>query len=616
MATAARRIILNVPMRLMLITRENDASACGPSFFTVRSAMAMPAQFTKPCKALKFFSAASIAAWPSVSLVTSHLTNRALAPSCFASASPLSAWRSAITALAPASTSILTVPSPRPDAPPVTINVLPLSCMASTSTFLRRFFLFRHQSWPIAQERIQAVLCDQISPALEFFLAFRLLEELLAAFLELLVVLRLVFGFLAFRGRARLARFAGDGEADVIIVAHLVADPESIGKPVEGLGLDDDRMIEPGVALGGIGDHIDEIHPTERAGEVGRLLQIGPVLRAGEFPVGRFGVACHAPARLAVFRRRNRLHAVGSNQILHQPLIGPGADFAQRLADREHRAGIAAQRQVTARRLGLSPRKRRDRRALHDFLSEKQPSERAALGVLQLDRRSRTLRPVLRLEELQASALALGQGLALHDLQFGELHQKAGDTIRVGRETGALAHAPAGLASGEVQLARGIPDRDLGDLAQAQARYRLLPGAGIGARPGRALGQDDGGTQRGEDRQRCKHDKELLAVHRAGVLRRRRTASAMPASATRIGINAMFATLVQNWSASLSARSSRRTSFSTRRVSAAFLRKFSSSLCCSAVRIAPAPCPLPFCSAFNFSCVWPRLSSSSLILPR
>src|SRR5882672_9430584 len=578
--------------------------------------MAMPAQFTKPCKALKFLSAASTTACPSLSEVTSHLTKRAFAPSCFASASPLSACRSAMTALAPASTSILTVPSPRPDAPPVTMNVLPLSCMASTSTFLRRLFLFRHQPRPIAQQGVQAVLCDQISPALELFLALRLLEELLAVFLELLVVLRLVFGFLALRGRARLARFAGDGEADVITVAHLVADPQGIGKPIEGLGLDDDRMIEPGVGLGRIGDHIDEIHPAERAREVGRLLQIGFFPGARKFPIGGFGFAGHAPARPSVLRRRNRLHAIGSNEILHQPLIGLGADFGQRLADREHGAGIAAQREVTARRLGLSTRKRDDRRALHDFLSEKQPSERAALGVLQLDRRSRTLRPVLRLDELQASALALGQGLALHDLQFGELHQERGDAIRVGREPGALAHAPAGLAAGEVQLARGIPYRDFGDLGEAQARYRLLPGARIGAGPGRALRQDDGGAQRGEDRQRCKRDRELPAVHRAGVLRRRRTASAMPASATRIGINAMFATLVQNWSASLSARSSRRTSFSARRVSAALLRKFSSSLCCSAVRIAPAPCPLPFCSAFSFSCVWPRLSSSSLILPR
>src|SRR6266849_6917435 len=176
-----------------------------------------------------------------------------------------------MTTLAPPSASILTVPSPKPEAPPVTTNVLPLICIGSPLGFLCRFFLFRHQLRPVAQQRIQTVLRDEISPALELFLALELLQELLASFLELLVVLRLVLGLLALRGRARLAWLAGDGKADVIIVAHLVADPQGIGKSIEGLGLDDDRMIEPGLSLGGIGDHIDEIHPAERAPEVGRL---------------------------------------------------------------------------------------------------------------------------------------------------------------------------------------------------------------------------------------------------------------------------------------------------------------------------------------------------------
>src|SRR5260221_11588689 len=123
-----------------------------------------------------------------------------------------------MTTLAPASTSILTVPSPRPDAPPVTMNVLPLSCMASTSTFLRRLFLFRHQPRPIAQQGVHAVLSDHISSSLDLFLALCLHEELLAAFLVLLMFLRFVFGFLALRGRARSSRFAGDCDGDVLIV--------------------------------------------------------------------------------------------------------------------------------------------------------------------------------------------------------------------------------------------------------------------------------------------------------------------------------------------------------------------------------------------------------------
>ncbi len=113
-ATAASRIMLKVPIRLMPMTRAKVASACGPSFFTVRSAMAIPAQFTSPCRPPKPFSAASTAAWPSASAVTSHFTKRAPAPSAFASASPLSAWRSAMTTRAPLSASILTVPSPEP----------------------------------------------------------------------------------------------------------------------------------------------------------------------------------------------------------------------------------------------------------------------------------------------------------------------------------------------------------------------------------------------------------------------------------------------------------------------------------------------------------------------
>src|SRR6266581_4559790 len=161
-----------------------------------------------------------------------------------------------MTTFAPASASILTVPSPSPDAPPVTINVLPLSCMGSPLSLLRALLLLRHQPRPVAQQRFQTVLRDEISPALEPFLPLHLFDALLAPFLELLVVLRLVFGLFALRGVARVARFAGDCDLDVIVVARLVADRERIGNPVERIGSDDDRMIEPGVGLAGIGDHI------------------------------------------------------------------------------------------------------------------------------------------------------------------------------------------------------------------------------------------------------------------------------------------------------------------------------------------------------------------------
>src|SRR5438132_6125863 len=215
-----------------------------------------------------------------------------------------------MTTLAPASASILTVPSPRPEAPPVTMNVLPLSCMDSPLSLLRALLLLRHQPRAVAQQRIQTVLCDEINPALELFLALHLLDELLAAFLELLVVLCLVLRFLALRRRACFARLACDRHPDIVIVAGLLTDSQRIAQAVEGVRPDDDRMIEPGVGLAGVGDHVDEVHPAERARKVGRLLQIGPFLRSGQLPVGGLGLARHAPAPLSVLRRRNRSSAV------------------------------------------------------------------------------------------------------------------------------------------------------------------------------------------------------------------------------------------------------------------------------------------------------------------
>src|SRR5438034_5699943 len=177
-----------------------------------------------------------------------------------------------MTTFAPASASILAVPSPRPEAPPVTMKVLLLSCMGSPLSLRRALLLLGHQPRAVAQERSQAVLRDEISPALELFLPIDALDELLASFLELLVVLRLVLRSLALRGRTRLARLAGHRDLDVVIVARLLADSQRIAHAVEGIGLDDDRMIEPRVSLGRVGDHIDEIHPAERARKVGRFL--------------------------------------------------------------------------------------------------------------------------------------------------------------------------------------------------------------------------------------------------------------------------------------------------------------------------------------------------------
>ena len=82
----------------------------------------MPAQLTKPTS-LPMDTAWATTAWPSASLLTSHLTNAP--PNSLAMASPFSACMSAMTTLPPLAASMRAVPSPKPDAPPVTMKTLP-----------------------------------------------------------------------------------------------------------------------------------------------------------------------------------------------------------------------------------------------------------------------------------------------------------------------------------------------------------------------------------------------------------------------------------------------------------------------------------------------------------
>jgi hypothetical protein len=72
-------------------------------------------------------ASAAVALASSATLV---FTKRAARPSSSASASPSASFRSAMTALPPPATIMRAVPAPSPDAPPVTMNVLPLSSMA------------------------------------------------------------------------------------------------------------------------------------------------------------------------------------------------------------------------------------------------------------------------------------------------------------------------------------------------------------------------------------------------------------------------------------------------------------------------------------------------------
>ena len=72
MSAATSRIMLKVPIRLMLMTRANSSSGCGPSRPTMRFAGPMPAQLIRmrgtPCLA----RASASAAVASSALVTSQ----------------------------------------------------------------------------------------------------------------------------------------------------------------------------------------------------------------------------------------------------------------------------------------------------------------------------------------------------------------------------------------------------------------------------------------------------------------------------------------------------------------------------------------------------------------
>ena len=126
--------MLKLPTRLTMMVLVNTSSLCAPPLPTVFSAGAMPAQLTRPTSLPSDWAWATTA-WPSASLLTSHLTKAA--PMSLATASPLSTCMSAITTLPPSAASMRAVPSPRPDAPPVTMKTLPAMSMRR-SLVLRR----------------------------------------------------------------------------------------------------------------------------------------------------------------------------------------------------------------------------------------------------------------------------------------------------------------------------------------------------------------------------------------------------------------------------------------------------------------------------------------------
>ena len=126
MASAAKRIMLKLPIKLTVIVFVKTSNLWAPCLPTVFSAGAMPAQLTKPIN-LPIETALAITACPSASLLTSQATKAP--PMSLATVWPFSTCISAITTCAPCCAKARAVPSPNPDAPPVTIKTLPWMSM-------------------------------------------------------------------------------------------------------------------------------------------------------------------------------------------------------------------------------------------------------------------------------------------------------------------------------------------------------------------------------------------------------------------------------------------------------------------------------------------------------
>src|SRR5687767_12265721 len=119
MRSAASRMTLNVPIRLISMMRWKSSSGKAPCLPTVLIAFPVPAQLTTT-RSSPSSAAASSAAPTASGSRTSPGANRVASPRSLATSSPDDPGRSAMTTLAPASTKFSTVARPRPEAPPVT----------------------------------------------------------------------------------------------------------------------------------------------------------------------------------------------------------------------------------------------------------------------------------------------------------------------------------------------------------------------------------------------------------------------------------------------------------------------------------------------------------------
>src|SRR5579875_2404952 len=129
---AARRRTLKVPIRLTSITlRKGSRSWGAPSLETTRWAQPIPAQLTATRNGPRR-EASSTARATSSGEVTSPPTKAVRSPSYLPSLSPASGLRSRMTQEAPAPTSLRTVASPSPDAPPLASAEIPFSSIRVT----------------------------------------------------------------------------------------------------------------------------------------------------------------------------------------------------------------------------------------------------------------------------------------------------------------------------------------------------------------------------------------------------------------------------------------------------------------------------------------------------
>ena len=135
MRSAARRITLNVPMRLICTTRAKASRASTtPLPLMTRPGVPTPAQLT----AMRIGPSPAATSRAAATWASSVTSVRAkVAPKPWAMSVPFSA-RSSTTTCAPAACNRRAVARPRPEAPPVTTATLPSICMPGSFPFGNR----------------------------------------------------------------------------------------------------------------------------------------------------------------------------------------------------------------------------------------------------------------------------------------------------------------------------------------------------------------------------------------------------------------------------------------------------------------------------------------------